>query len=305
MRVITAWLVYLAVVVGGGALLAPGLYQAVQLVAAQTPAVRPLAEQPFHRYVNRALLGLALLGLWPLLRQRHFMTWRELGWAGEPHPGRRAGLGVVLGVAGLGLTGGLVLGVGARVWRPELSGFEPARIVVLAAGSALAVAVIEETLFRGLLQGSLRRVGYPVTALVVSSAVYAAVHFLNRVRWEAPVDWASGFAVLGLMVAGVARWEQVLPGFLNLGLAGMVLGWAFARSGSLYFSAGLHAGWVFTLKLYHALSLPAAAGPASGWWGTDKLTDGWVTLPALAITAALLPRMLRRPAPPAPRAEPP
>jgi membrane protease YdiL (CAAX protease family) len=296
MRVITAWLIYLAVVVGGGALLAPVLYRSVQQTAVRVPALRPLAEQPFHRYVNRSLLGLALLGLWPLLRRRDFMTWRELGWTGEPRPGRRAGLGVLLGIGGLGLAGGVVLAVGARVWRPELSGAELARIATLAAGSALAVAMIEETLFRGLLQGSLRRVWPPAAALVFSSTVYAALHFLNRVRWNAPVDWTSGFAVLGLMVAGFGAWEQVVPGFLNLCLAGLLLGWAFERGGSLYFPAGLHAGWVFALKLYQALTLPAAAGGgAGGLWGSHKLTDGWVVLPALAVTALVVPRALSRP----------
>lgn len=295
MRVITAWLIYLAVVVIGGALLAPVLYRSVQQTAVHVPALRPLAEQPFHRYVNRALLGLALLGLWPLLRRRDLMTWRELGWTGEPQPGSRVGRGLLLGIGGLGLAGGVVLGVGARVWRPELSGAELARIGTLAAGSALAVAVIEETLFRGLLQGSLRRVWSSAAALVFSSVVYAALHFLNRVRWDAPVDWTSGFAVLGMMVAGFGAWEQVLPGLLNLCLAGLLLGWAFERGGSLYFPAGLHAGWVFALKLYHALTLPVVAGGSGGLWGSHKLTDGWVALPALAVTALVVPRVLPRP----------
>jgi membrane protease YdiL (CAAX protease family) len=289
-----AWLVYLAVVFGGGALLAPVVYRATQQAAVRMPVLRPLAAQPFHRYVNRSLLGLALLGLWPLLRQRDFMTWRELGWAGEARPGRQVGLGLLLGVGGLGLAGGAVLAVGARTWRPELTGVEPARILAAAAGSALAVAVIEETLFRGLLQGSLRRVWPFPVALGLSSAVYAGLHFLNRVRWDAPVDWASGFGVLGLMLGSFTDRGLVLPGLLNLWLGGLLLGWACERSGSLYFSAGLHAGWVFALKLYHALTLPGASGAAAGLWGSHKLTDGWVALPALALTAVGVCRALPR-----------
>jgi membrane protease YdiL (CAAX protease family) len=294
MRILGPWLVYLCVVVVGGALLAPWAYRALQPAAERLPSLRPLAEQPFHRYVNRSLLGLALVGLWPLLRRRKFMSWRELGWAGEAHPGALAARGLALGFAGLGLAGGLAVAAGARDWRSDLALGEVVRGVVLAAGSAVAVAVIEETLFRGLLQGTLRRVWRAGAAVAASSAVYAVAHFLNRVRWDAPVDWASGFGVLARMLAGFGEWAQVMPGFLHLGLAGVLLGVAFERSGSLYFSAGLHAGWVFALKLYHATTQATAAGPTA-LWGSSKLTDGWVALPALAVTAVLLPWALRRP----------
>ncbi len=294
MRILGPWLVYLCVVVLGGALLAPWAYHAMQPAAAHLPGLRPLAEQPFHRYVNRSLLGLALLGLWPLLCRRDFMSWRELGWTGESHPGRLAVRGLVLGFAGLGLAGGLAVAAGARGWRTDLALGAVFRLAAAAAGSAVAVAVIEETLFRGLLQGSLRRVWRAGAAVVMSSAVYAVAHFLNRVRWEAPVDWAAGLGVLARMLAGFGEWAQVMPGFLHLGLAGVVLGVAFERSGSLYFSAGLHAGWVFALKLYHATTQATAAGPTA-LWGSSKLTDGWVALPVLAVTAALLPWALRRP----------
>jgi hypothetical protein len=294
MRILGPWLVYLCVVVLGGALLAPCAYRALQPAAARFPSLRPLAEQPFHRYVNRSLLGLALVGLWLLLRRREFMSWRELGWAGEAHPGGLAARGLALGFAGLGLAGGLAVAAGARDWRTDLALGEVVHGMVLAAGSAVAVAVIEETLFRGLLQGTLRRVWRASAAVTASSAVYAVAHFLNRVRWDAPVDWAAGFGVLARMLAGFGEWAQVMPGFLHLGLAGVLLGVAFERSGSLYFSAGLHAGWVFALKLYHATTQATAAGPTA-LWGSSKLTDGWVALPALAVTAVLLPWALRRP----------
>lgn len=293
-RVLRPWLVYLCVVVLGGALLAPWAYRAVQPAAARFPALRPLAGQPFHRFVNRSLLGLALVGLWPLLRRREFMSWRELGWAGELHPDRLVVRGLALSFAGLGLAGGLAVAAGARDWQTDLALGEMVRLAVLAAGSAVAVALIEETLFRGLLQGTLRRVWPAGAAVALSSAVYAVVHFLNRVRWDAPVDWAAGLGVLGRMLAGFGDWAQVMPGFLHLGLAGVLLGVAFERSGSLYCSAGLHAGWVFALKLYHATTQATAAGPTA-FWGSSKLTDGWAVLPALAVTAALLPWALRRP----------
>jgi membrane protease YdiL (CAAX protease family) len=45
----------------------------------------------------------------------------------------------------------------------------------------------------------------------------------------------------------------LFPGLFGLFLLGIVLSYAFIRTGSLYLSIGLHAGWVFgikTIKVY-------------------------------------------------------
>lgn len=301
MRSLRAWLVYLAVVLLGGALLAPWLYRAAQAAAESFPVCQSLAAKPFHRFVNRSLLGLALAGLWPLLRQCGLRSWRDLGWTSCTGRWRPVWRGVLVGFIGLGLAGGTVLIAGARVWRPAIHFPDLALAVAGAAVTALAVSAIEETLFRGVLQGTFRRVWNPTGALWLSSIVYAALHFLARVRWNEPVEWASGLVVLGRMLAGFGDWMQVFPGFLNLVLAGALLGAAFEQTGNLYFSAGLHAGWVFWLKLYTATT-GETAGAFHELWGSGKLTDGWVALPALALTAAVLPLALRdsRPARAAP-----
>jgi hypothetical protein len=296
MRSLRAWLAYLAVVFLGGALLAPWLYRAAQAAAESFPACQSLAAKPFHRFVNRSLLGLALAGLWPLLRRCGLRSWRDLGWTSSTGRWRPVWRGVLVGFAGLGLAGGTVLAAGARIWRAEILFPDLALAVAGAAVTALAVAVIEETLFRGVLQGTFRRAWNPLGALWLSSVVYAALHFLARVRWNEPVEWTSGLAVLVRMLAGFSDSTLVFPGFLNLVLAGALLGAAFERTGSLYFSAGLHAGWVFWLKLYNATTCEVA-GAFPRLWGSGKLTDGWIALPALALTATVLPLALRDPRP--------
>jgi membrane protease YdiL (CAAX protease family) len=67
--------------------------------------------------------------------------------------------------------------------------------------------------------------------------------------------------------------------------AGILLGLAYQRTGNLYFSIGIHAGWIFCLKLYGTLTadLPHAG---SWFWGTGKLIDGWLAF--LVLVAALL-----------------
>ena len=76
MRPLKAFGIYLVAIFLGGALLAPCLYWLAQSLAGTFPH---LAQSPFHRFVNRALLAVALIGIWPLFRALGAASWRELG----------------------------------------------------------------------------------------------------------------------------------------------------------------------------------------------------------------------------------
>jgi hypothetical protein len=79
------------------------------------------------------------------------------------------------------------------------------------------------------------------------------------------------------MVAGFVDPRLLIPGFLTLSVAGLILGLCLLRTGALYRSIGLHAGWIFWLRFYHLLTLeqPKAQENLS-FWGTGKLFDGWL-----------------------------
>ena len=79
------------------------------------------------------------------------------------------------------------------------------------------------------------------------------------------------------MLGGFADFHALVPGFFNLTLAGILLGLAYQRTGNLYFSIGLHAGWIFWLKTYGAFTT-GAPHAATWFWGTGKMIDGWLAL---------------------------
>jgi membrane protease YdiL (CAAX protease family) len=111
------------------------------------------------------------------------------------------------------------------------------------------------------------------------------VHFFQKPPPPASVDWATGLVTLGKMLRGLADWPSLVPGFFNLWIAGMILGWAYERRGNLAAAVGLHAGWIFWLKSYAHLTRPAATThPAL--WGTGKLIDGLLATLVLLLTAA-------------------
>lgn len=287
MRPLRALGIYIAVVFLGAALLAPWLYWLVQAVAHTFPG---LAHQPFHRFVNRALLILALAGLWPLLRALGATSLREIGLAKPATHWRTLLRGFLLGFASLAFVAAITLWAGGRAINQHNDSLKLAEKIAGAALSAVVVAVLEETLFRGGIFGGLRRVFHWRVALVASSMIYAIVHFLVSAKHEGAVTWLSGLEILPRMMRGFADWEQIVPGFFNLTLAGALLALAFQRTGNLYFSIGLHAGWIFWLKTYGAITTDPAS--VNVWfWGTGKLIDGWLAFVVLSLTLVLFTRL--------------
>ncbi len=198
---------------------------------------------PFRRVFNRAILGVALAGLWPLLRSAGIRSWREAGFVPCLFRLRQMPLGFALGIVSYGL-GGLLLTPSLRaVGNPwNLLGF---------AFTGIVVALIEETFFRGGLQNVFQRRMPAWLAVLVVSGIYSVVHFLKPSGADIAGDamtWRSGFEYLGGVIACSFQETGVWRSVVALWLVGIVLGWAFVRTQALYLSIGLHAGWVFALK---------------------------------------------------------
>jgi uncharacterized protein len=283
MRPLRALIIYIVVVFVGGALLAPWLYWLAHVFAHEFPKT---AAQPFNRFVDRSLLILALAGLWPLLRALGVTSWREAGLV-EPHgQWKKLSGGLLVGFLSLAVVAGTALVCGNRVQVQGANAHEVVATVFSAVGTAIIVAVMEELLFRGGIFGGLRKFFYWPLALLISSLVYALAHFLSRADFTGDVGWRTGLVLLPIKLGGFMDFQALVPEFLNLTVAGLLLGLAYQRTGNLYFSIGLHAGWIFWLKTYGALT--ATAPHAATWfWGTSKMIDGWLALIVLALVLGL------------------
>jgi uncharacterized protein len=283
MRPIRSLLIYLVVVFLGGALLAPWLYWLTQWAAGHWPALSGLAGKPFHRFLDRSMLGLALLCLWPLLRNSGARHWRDLGFVRQRQSGPQILKGFALGWASLAAVALLALACGVRAFILTHSAGDIIRQAIDATWAAVVVAILEELVFRGVLFGLLRQSMPWPAALVVSSAVYSVVHFIKSADTAMPVRWNSGLMLLRAMLVHP---PPLIPAFLTLLVAGSILALCYQRTGALYFSIGLHAGWIFWLKTYAFLSHPT--GAYVSFWGTDNLIDGWLSLIVLAILFVLI-----------------
>jgi membrane protease YdiL (CAAX protease family) len=119
----------------------------------------------------------------------------------------------------------------------------------------------------------------------LSSAVYAAVHFLQKAPGPQRIDWLSGIRLLPELFRIPPEGAGLAPAFFALLLAGAILALAYQRTGSLFMSIGLHAGWIFWLTAYRSLTRGTADGSPL-IWGGDKLIDGWLPCLILAVVLA-------------------
>lgn len=271
MRVARAIFIYALAVVVIGALLSPWVYQ---LVHPHLPRV------PFRRVFDRTLLIVALAGLWPLFRRLEIRSWTEAGYPARPGWWRELLTGLALGLGTFAVGGALLVLLGTR----QLAGFDHVHWFS-AILTGFAVGVLEETFFRGAIFGGLRR-GLPVwVAILASSVIYSALHFLKaNSTGDADITWTSGFTYLEFITRTSAQRPGVAVGFVTLTLAGIVLAIAYTRTQALYLSIGLHAGWVIALKVFAKLTDPVGRQ----WWGGGSLVDNMLMWPVLVILGVLL-----------------
>jgi uncharacterized protein len=247
--------------------------------------VHEFVEVPFRRIVDRCLLGLALIGIWPLIKGLGLTSWVQIGVRADRPIIKDIATGLLIGSMLLGLAAVSALLFGASVWdssRPP----GPGRVIGFLV-SAIAVAFFEEILFRGAIFTAFRRTWTDGIALWCSSAIYAIVHFFARPEDPKEIQWYSGFQMLGGMLRGFTEFQAVVPGFLSLTVLGIILALAYRKSGALWLSMGIHAALVFWIKLFASATNPAA-GANLWFWGTERLIDGWFCFILLTITTVYL-----------------
>jgi len=249
-----------------------------------------LGRQPFRRVFDRCILVLALAGLWPLLRASGIRSLTELGYVRNHKWWRHALIGLLLGVISFAAAGAILVALGTRNFKEGLEGSELISSISKFALIGVVVALIEETFFRGGLQGVLQRRYRLAVAVAIISAVYSVVHFLKPQGADvsaSAVTWLSGFDYLWQVIP--RSWHQPGAGcgFVTLWLAGCVLGVAFVETGALYLSIGIHAGWVLALKSF-AFCTTSVIMRKPAWWMRDDPISNPLVWPVFLILLALV-----------------
>ena len=259
----------------------------------------PLGDFALHRIFSR-LTMLFAFG-WIIWVMRRFDVAR-LDVIGYSLPPRSFLLRLLAGLAaGLALMVIAVMplfALGLREWNPArlASAGGPVIVALKGLGSGLLVALIEETFFRGAMQGALERRGAPRQALFVIPVLYAAVHFLGRAGNVSPEDVTalSGFTALAGFFSGYAEPLRILDAFIALYFVGLLLALVRRRWGNIAACIGLHVGFAAVIAVFRKISLPVADSRWSFLVGDyDGLLGMWIAALTAAVCIALAMRLRR------------
>jgi len=242
-------------------------------------------QADFSAFFRRSLFLSALVCLIPLFfsldLRRHPRKRRDQPWSvglspnsiptkmGQPL--RRLRWGILHSLAGFFLAAGLSL---LMTWLLfKLNWFEWDREPTKgqlwqsfgdAIKPAIGIAVLEELFFRGALLGIFLRAFRPSVAIVGLSLIFAGAHFLvppaDAVITD-PRAAGAGFGMLTLIGQKFLQPEVLIHSFISLFLAGVILGVARYGTASLWLPVGLHAGWIFSIKIFGSLAKRRADFP--------------------------------------------
>jgi membrane protease YdiL (CAAX protease family) len=296
-----------------GAVLAPLLYHGGKHVVAEgwieegpfASLHGSMDRATFSRYFNRAILISALLLIGPML------SWLKRGKSSEKKsllasldlaPNRAWWWHLLLGFV---VAGGTLLLLGAwyvnqgwyamRDSEKALSG-----LILQALGTGFAVGFLEEFVFRGALYAVLGKVLKPKTLFFVIAIFFAVIHFFHAPRTLeiGEVRATTGFWFVGRIFeyffSQFGDLYFLLSEFAVLLAIGLVLGYAREATRSLWLGIGLHAGWVFGVKLLSPMTSRAFERAELMPWLGDTLRVGLVSTLVVSFTGVGLWLWLRR-----------
>jgi membrane protease YdiL (CAAX protease family) len=251
-----------------------------------------VAGWAFHRVASRVAMLVLVLGLVWLCRHLRLTAKRDFGYA---LPWRRflaqSLLWGVLGMATAGAGAAFLLLTQLRVMDPNFiasaAGF--VRIFLVGVGSGISVALLEETVFRGVMHTAIERESGAWTAALLTAPLFAVLHFFAKVRIPAAdIGWGSGFDLLMLSFAPLGHPGLVLDSFLSWLVVGLILSLTRALTGNIAVAIGLHAGWVVVLRMLQESTISGHSPAYSAWVGRfDGLLGYWMLPWGIAIAAIL------------------
>jgi membrane protease YdiL (CAAX protease family) len=234
-----------------GALIAPWLFWAGRALG-DAWHIPLLVSTDFKRYFERSVLLSAFLLILPALRWLGGFTRRELGLARDPRRGFHL-------VGGFFLASALVLAYGLLNVHLRLSHWKesfPWNRLPEVVFTGLAVAIVEEALFRGGLLGLLRKKSSAIASAIVVSVIYAGVHFFRPDPGDlGPVHWYSGFIALTGSFGQFSDVASAVGLLTTLFLLGLMLAHARLTTHSLWLPIGLHAGLVAAKMTFNKFTI--------------------------------------------------
>jgi CAAX protease family protein len=244
--------------------------------------LHPHFDFPFHRIGERIGMLAFLIGFLLVARRLRLADRASLGF-GAPRALflRELSVGLALGVTTMAGVAASMAALGLLDFR-QAAGYGAGALAALVAkrlASGLAVALIEETALRGAMFTGIRREAGVTAAVVLTSLVYSATHFLGSFHIPpAQVSAWSGVALLHGTLESFDHPLGIADAFLCLTAVGAVLAFVRAITGNVAAGIGLHAGWVWVMLVVHALAQPDRNARLAFLLSRHDGFTGWLVL---------------------------
>ncbi len=252
-----------------------------------------LLQAGADKIMRRCLMGMALIAVYWFVRRSGWQGKHDCGWADQEDSGRlwwgSALQGLALGVVSLG---GIAVITTILDIHGIPSGQNAARIIrtaVMAFLTGLTVALIEETVMRGVLFRVLARNWRIWPAAVLSSLCFALAHYVGPAPdafHGASLPAAAWNLFVSTFLNTAGQTAGHLLRFVNLALMGLVMCAFVIRTKTIWLAVGAHAGWVWMIKLHSAITQFNPAAPIPFWLGKrNDFTDSLLAVLVLALLA--------------------
>lgn len=252
----------------------------------------PIGLEPESSLYRFAMLS-ALLGMPFFLRYLALNSWKSAGFTLSARAAWAAvGKGLLVGI-------GIMVALTAAQWLLDVRHFAPpankwnppyfVRTLFSGLIAGLAVGLIEETFFRGLLHTGMRRSLTFWPTATITALLYAALHFMK----PEPLAGAefNSTTALDSIATGLGRIGDFAPiadSFITLVVVGLFLSMVRERTGNILWAIAIHAGWVMIIKLAKYLTDTSYVnGEASPWIGSYDHITGWMATLWLGSIAAV------------------
>jgi len=252
---------------------------------------------PFPRIFDRTVMVTLLVALLSFARPLRLFELLRAGFARPRANLVRVGAGLLLALVAVAALFGIAAYIcsGRSIPYREIAARASSFVV-----AAIVIGIVEEGFFRAFLLAGMERDFGSGGAVFISSAIYAMAHVVRSPAhyYLIGVHPGAGLRDLAESVIRLTHPVAAFPELLGLFLLGAVLGEAFLLSRTVYFSIGMHVGFVLGAKSWPAIAdsgirvprwlagrgpLPLIGSPAA-----------WAMAVALML---LLPTLMGRPAP--------
>ena len=259
--------------------------------------LHPHFSFPFHRIGDRIAMLALLVGFVLVARRLGLADRVSLGY-GLPRAlfVREMLFALGLGVVSMLAVVGAMSALGLLDWSraSDLTAGVFLKLVLARLGSGLAVGFIEETFLRGAMQTGISREAGAPTAILLTSLIFAATHFVAsyHIAPDAITPW-SGVVMLRGALQAFAQPLLILDAFLALFAVGVLLGMVRAATGNIAACIGLHAGWVWVMLVVHELTQPRRTAPLGFLLSRFDGFVGWLVLAWIVVLAVPIWRFYR------------